>query len=209
MRRIVFVLTAAALLFGAPRAEAMEGIEITVSPGYTIPIWGYAGTARDETAGGLSFTVRGYLGSMMVGEYEFDYGFEAGYFPLYSWEYTWDYGIWGEETYKSSYSVMPFLGQVRYRFGEPGDDSYFYGMSGLGFYHWRWKYENSFPVYNYMTGQYVTEEDSGTATSTTLGLTAGVGYKAQLGDNLHGDVMLRWTGAYSVINLHFGLGMLF
>ncbi|MGM0442543.1 MAG: hypothetical protein ACQEQC_09010, partial [Elusimicrobiota bacterium] len=179
--------------------EPMDQIEITASPGYALPMWdyGYYSTIRNEKAGGLSLTARSYFGKFKYGkDYELDYGVEAGYIPLYKWDYTASSGYVSHK-----YSVIPILGQVRYRFGSPDENSYFYATTGLGFYHWRHAYEE--PKWDSTNDEYF--QYTNTDTRTTLGITAAYGYKMGLGDNLHGDAMIRWTSAYSVVNLSFGV----
>ena len=202
MKKILYIL-AALYVFTSTPSKAADIIEITVSPGYTMPIWVNPGSPPEENIGGLSFTVRSYFGSLFFDEYDIEYGVEAGYFPLYSWDYTETF-MGSQERYRSRYSVIPVIGQARFRFGLPTDDSFPYFVTGIGFFHWRRSYEypESLPGAGII-------RTSGTETRTTLGFTGGVGYWAQLSHNLHGDLMLRWTSSYSAINFHFGLGMMF
>lgn len=208
---VVFVTVTNVQAQKAPQVviEPMDQIEITGSPGYALPMWdyGYHSTFQDENekAGGLSFTARSYFGKFKYGKnYELDYGVEVGYIPLYKWEYYSGYRWWDDQDrkYMDKYSVIPILGQVRYRFGSPDENSFFYATTGLGFYHWRHSYEEPRLNENDEIFQYTNTESN-----TTLGITAAYGYKMGLGDNLHGDAMIRWTSAYSVINLSFGVGM--
>ncbi len=205
MKRILALAACALLLYAVPSSAfepgtRMDGIEITLAPGYVIPLWtGYAGWGRNETSGGISFNARAYFGSFIIAdEYELDYGAEIGYLPLYSWDYSDTIG--GDDfTYSTSYSVIPIIGQVRYRFGEPGDESYWYATSGLGFFMHRWSWEQPVRKGDIFTG-ITWEQDSGTETSTGLGLTASFGYKAGMFD-FNG----RWTSRWPAFNITAGI----
>ncbi len=204
MKRILAFAVCAMLLYAVPArafepGTRMESMEITLAPGYVIPLWtGYAGWGSDETSGGISFNARAYFGSFMIGdEMELDYGAEIGYLPLYSWEYSDTLG--GEEwNYKSSYSVIPIIGQVRYRFGEPELESYWYATSGLGLFMHRWSWEQ--PVNTGTFWNPDINQDSGTETSTGLGLTASFGYKAGMF-----DINGRWTSRWPAFNITAGI----
>ncbi len=205
MKKILTLAACAMLLYALPArafepGTRMESMEITLAPGYVVPLWGgYAGWGRDETSGGISFNARAYFGSFIIGDdYELDYGAEIGYLPLYSWDYSEDIG---GDTYKNeaSYSVIPIVGQVRYRFGEPGDESFWYATSGLGFFMWRYSYEYNYDTWSFARGFHVAEE-SGTETSTGLGLTASFGYKAGMI-----DINGRWTSRWPAFNITAGI----
>lgn len=197
MKRVLTVAVGMILLYAVPAGAfesgtRMDGMEITVAPGYSLPFWsGWAGWGESVTRGGISFVGRIYLGSFIIGDdIELDYGAEAGYIPIVSWDYTTSAGDWS-----ASYSIIPIVGQVRYRFGEPGDEAYWYATSGLGLIMRRWSWEQ--PVWNWDTGEY--EQRSDTETSTGAGLTAGFGYKMP-----PFDFNIGYRTRYSGINLNAG-----
>ncbi len=205
MKKKLFLLLTAVLFFtgnlyayNVVTVDTMEDIEITFSPGYSIPMWDryhYCAPEEDGIHGGISFTARSYFGKVSFGRmYEIDFGLETGYLPLYNWEYTDQNGL-----HKLNYSVIPIIGQIRYRFGSPQDNSYFYATTGAGIFLLNFSYEC----------EYYTPTKTDSGITPGIGATAGYGYRMELGDNLHGDALIRWTSRYSAINLSFGLGMEF
>ena len=210
MKKLILLIAAATIMFSASAARAQGGMEIYAVPGYAIPTWtGYGYTAKGETSGGLSFGARAYFGSFEVSDdVALDYGAEISYVPLHSWEYT-DTHTYGDEetyTYSHTYSIIPVIGQVRYRFGEPGDEAFWYATSGISMMQWRHAYE--YPEVYGSWGDYNVRQVSGTNTHTYTRLTASFGRRLQLGDNLIGDLSGRWIGGWA-LNLTFGVGMMF